>query len=270
MVNTVDRLWHGWLKRPYRLSKPIDQGNGRVVVLLHGLAASGSSWEPAASKLAEAGFRAVSYDLLGFGNSPAPSRLNYTIDDHAEAVIASIKSLKTGNVVLVGHSMGAIIAARVARLQPKLVDRLVLYQVPVYGERENGQARDVRDLAYIRILDFLAGNEHRTIKTARRLEALARSALRFTIDEKNWVAFEGSVRNTLLQEAVFDDIKISKVQTDVIYGVYDPLVLRKSMMNVFKPSGTVAFHKVNETHRVSEKTGDVIVSLLKKSQTKNK
>ena len=64
-------------------------GSGEPLVLLHGLEDSSERWVPAAEVLARSNDVAV-IDLLGFGDSPAPQSLHYTLADHVAAVLATV------------------------------------------------------------------------------------------------------------------------------------------------------------------------------------
>lgn len=263
MVEKFDKFWYNTLGRPYQLRLQIDQGTGQPVVFLHGIAAKANAWTEVMDELDKNQFRAVAFDLLGFGESPQPDWLDYSVDDHARAVAKSIKQAKLGGpVILVGHSMGAVIAARVARLYPKLVGHLILYQVPVYSDSAEMGLRDIRNRAYLRFLDTLADNQKSTLRSARLLEKLARRAVQFTLSEDNWPAFEKSIRNTVMQEDVFEDVGALDIKTDIIYGTYDPIVLRRSMRRAFQGSALVRFHRAVETHRISPKAGKLIIKLI--------
>src|SRR5690606_13773607 len=111
---TFDKLWHGWLRRPYRLKKTLDIGNGeQLVVLVHGLAATSQSWLAAAKQLQSDSYRIVGYELLGFGASPKAAHSLYSTDDHAKALANSIKKdFPTRPVLIVSHSMGCLIVTR--------------------------------------------------------------------------------------------------------------------------------------------------------------
>lgn len=232
-------------------------------MFLHGIAARADAWTDVINELDAARFRGIAFDLLGFGDSPQPDWLDYSVDDHARAIARSIKHARLGSpVILVGHSMGAVIAARVALLFPKLVKHLILYQVPVYSDNPKVGIRDIRNRAYLRFLDSLADNQKATLRKARLIERLARSAVQFTLSEDNWPAFEKSIRNTVMQEDVYEDVQALKIRTDIIYGTYDPIVLRHSMQRAFKGSPLVRFYRTIETHRISPKAGKLIIRLI--------
>jgi 3-oxoadipate enol-lactonase len=74
--------------------------------------------------LAMAGYRAVAWDMPGYGHSPPIEP--YTFKGLAESCITLIDSLQCGDVTLVGHSMGGMVAQEVVARRPELVRRLVL------------------------------------------------------------------------------------------------------------------------------------------------
>jgi pimeloyl-ACP methyl ester carboxylesterase len=110
---------------------------GVPVVLLHGQAGSGRYWGAAYDGLA-AGHRMVVPDLLGFGSSPRPD-VSYDAERHADAVLDCLDELCIGEpAVLVGHSMGCIVALRLATRDPGRVRAVVAFGPPVY--RDPGSA----------------------------------------------------------------------------------------------------------------------------------
>ncbi len=100
-------------------------GSGPPMVLVHGLAGSQQSWMRVASKIAEAGYRVSTVDLAGFGATPLAARES-TLETNRRIVDGFIKYLGQGPVVLVGHSMGGLIAMMQAGASPESVSRLVL------------------------------------------------------------------------------------------------------------------------------------------------
>jgi len=88
-----------------------DQGEGKPVVLIHGWPLSGKSWEAQVGPLVEAGFRVISYDRRGFGDSCRPWE-GYNYDVMAQDLDDLLKELDLKDASLVGFSMGGGEVAR--------------------------------------------------------------------------------------------------------------------------------------------------------------
>lgn len=99
---------------------------GAPVVLVHGWACSAYSWRHQLPVLAAAGFRVVALDLRGHGLSAHPlGGDRYTTARMAEFLGWVLDELAIRRVALVGHSLGAAVATRLALEQPERVGRLV-------------------------------------------------------------------------------------------------------------------------------------------------
>jgi pimeloyl-ACP methyl ester carboxylesterase len=263
-IDVFDRLWHQALGRPYQLAKPLDVGYGQPVVLLHGIGRTGQTWQHVTELLAGKPYRLVAFDLLGFGASPKPEWPPYSVDDHASAVIASIAKLRLGQpVVLVGHSMGCLVAVRVARLRPDLVRHLVLYQMPLYeGLPEKRRYRAqlaIYNRLYSRLLRFKPSFDP---ENARLAERLARRITGFEVDRDTWRPFVKSLEHTILSQTAAEDIRQVSVPMDVIYGSYDMLVIRGRAKQIFGEDSPVTAHKIRERHVISAKASRFIVERI--------
>ncbi|MGW5073729.1 alpha/beta fold hydrolase [Rhodococcus sp. NPDC004095] len=82
-----------------------DHGSGQAVVLIHGYPLDGSSWEKQTRALLDAGYRVVTYDRRGFGQSSKVST-GYDYDTFAADLNAVLTTLDLTDVILVGFSMG--------------------------------------------------------------------------------------------------------------------------------------------------------------------
>ncbi|AWB92259.1 alpha/beta fold hydrolase [Aeromicrobium chenweiae] len=82
-----------------------DQGGGQPVVLIHGYPLSGHSWERQTRALVSAGYRVITYDRRGFGQSSKVST-GYDYDTFAADLDVLLRTLDLRDVILVGFSMG--------------------------------------------------------------------------------------------------------------------------------------------------------------------
>lgn len=109
-----------------------EYGSGdRVVVLLHGLLMTRTLHEPLARTLAGQGFRAVTLDLLGHGDSDRPGEAwRYSMSDWGLQVVALLDELGVARAAIVGTSLGANVALEVADAAPERLTGIVV-EMPV-------------------------------------------------------------------------------------------------------------------------------------------
>lgn len=100
--------------------------NGRTVVLLHGKNFCAATWESAITALTEAGYRVIAPDQIGFCKSAKPQRYQYSFDQLAANTHALLADLGIRRAVVVGHSMGGMLATRYALQYPQATQQLVL------------------------------------------------------------------------------------------------------------------------------------------------
>jgi epoxide hydrolase 4 len=107
------------------------EGDGPLVVLLHGFPEFRRGWSRQVPALARAGFRVVTPDLRGYGDSPKPREVAaYRTPELVDDVARLIESLGGAPCVLVGHDWGAFVAWFTAMIRPDLVRKLVILNVP--------------------------------------------------------------------------------------------------------------------------------------------
>ncbi|WP_299774034.1 alpha/beta hydrolase [uncultured Tateyamaria sp.] len=119
----------------------VEQGDGAPVILIHGGGAGADgrgNFERNLSMYAK-GYRAIAYDMPGFGltDRPDPDDYAYTQDSREEHLIAFIEALGLGPVHLVGNSMGGSTACGAALRRPDLVSSLVLMGAAVNMSSED-------------------------------------------------------------------------------------------------------------------------------------
>lgn len=125
-------LDHGWVSF-------LENGSGEPVLFLHGLNGNASSWQDQLSELAQ-GMQMVAWDAPGYGKSDAAGN---TVEALARVAIAFARRLWSGPINVVGHSMGGLVAMKMAVLEPQLVKRLVLSCThPGHGLGQSGGANE--------------------------------------------------------------------------------------------------------------------------------
>ncbi len=99
-------------------------GSGPVLVMIHGIAGSSGTWEPAMPLLAER-FTVIAPDLLGHGESAKP-RGDYSLGAYASGIRDLLGVLGHDRATVVGHSLGGGVAMQFAYQFPQMAERLVL------------------------------------------------------------------------------------------------------------------------------------------------
>ncbi|MGN6106583.1 MAG: alpha/beta fold hydrolase [Kofleriaceae bacterium] len=105
---------------------PTGPANGRVALLLHGKNFSAAYWAPTIERLARAGFRVIAPDQIGFGKSSKPERYQFSFETLVANTRELLDALGVSQVTVIGHSMGGMLAARFALMEPARTERLVL------------------------------------------------------------------------------------------------------------------------------------------------
>ena len=100
--------------------------HGPAMVLIHGFASSTLVWSNVFLKLAEAGYRVIALDMLGYGYSAKPRNGEYTIAGQAKLLARLLDQLGIARAIFVGSSYGGAVAATCALDYPDRVEKLIL------------------------------------------------------------------------------------------------------------------------------------------------
>ncbi|MCP9198711.1 alpha/beta hydrolase [Gramella sp. GC03-9] len=104
----------------------LDQGEGEVVLLLHGLGSTKADWDMQLDALSKH-FRLIAPDMRGHGNSSIPEHSEeYGVEQSAHDMKLLMDELKIEKCHLIGFSMGGALAFELAVKHPGLVDKLVI------------------------------------------------------------------------------------------------------------------------------------------------
>ena len=117
------------------------KGEGRAILCVHGLTANCRCWDTMAASLAPR-YKLIALDLRGRGLSEKPPE-GYFVEQHCRDIEAVIENLGIERPILMGHSLGALIALVFTALRPELSVGLVL--VDGAGCSNGGAARENAD-----------------------------------------------------------------------------------------------------------------------------
>ncbi|MFX4228563.1 MAG: alpha/beta fold hydrolase [Porticoccaceae bacterium] len=97
-----------------------------TVLLLHGKNFAADYWEKTANYLHEKGYGVLMPDQIGFGKSSKPAHYQFSFEALANNTRALVNSINVGKLIVMGHSMGGMLATRFALNHTDIVEQLVL------------------------------------------------------------------------------------------------------------------------------------------------
>lgn len=258
----IDKFWHGRLRRPFKLQYRRYGTGSQVVVLLHGLVSDSSFWEPLAGLLAAGNYTVIVPDLLGHGDSPKPQYMSYSTADQAVSVLALLRRLGVGSYILVGHSMGCLVASRMATIDTKRVERLLLYEPPLYTDAPEFKSHQRRRKFYFDIYERIATNPSGRLTMTRLVAKMSRNWTAFLQSEQTWLPIERSLRNAIIAQTSFEELSDIAIQTDIIHGRLDIAVSRTDLKRMLKPNQNITFHRTTDRHGLSKRSAQYLARLI--------
>jgi pimeloyl-ACP methyl ester carboxylesterase len=158
---TCEDVPYPYVRMAYMDVAPQGAANGHTVVLLHGNNFAGFYFGGPIDALRKEGFRVIVPDQIGYGRSSKPI-IPYNLNDMARNTRAILQSLKIDRVMIVGHSMGGMLATRFATQYPDVVERLVLYNPIGLTDARFNRPSESTDEIYKRTL----GATYQTIRAS--------------------------------------------------------------------------------------------------------
>lgn len=214
-------------------------GSGPLLVLLHGIARSSSTWEDVASRLRDR-YTVVAPDLLGHGES-SKRRGDYSLGAHASLLRDLLGALGHERGTLVGHSLGGGVALQFAYQFPERCERLVLVSSGGLGREVHALLRSAVLPGAEVVLPWLCGAATRKA-VARATGWLGRLGLRAGPDlAEAWQGFvslgDAETRRAFLDTArsvldaggqrvsATDRLYLAEaIPTLIVWGECDPLI----------------------------------------------
>lgn len=266
--DVFDKLVHRWLRIPYTLAVRYNQRPKKsraTVLFIHGIGNTGDAWREVISKLPN-DVTIYSIDLLGFGDSPKPDWAKYDTTTQAKAIIATLLKLQINRrLIIVGHSLGALVAVEVARRYPILVKSLILCSPPFYRpdgtEKYRGAIKDstLRQLyqeVRRRPKQFIAISQ-----LAARAGVLNKS---FNLDDANVSTYMASLEASIINQDSLEHALALKKPMTIFFGLLDPVVTGVNLRYLAKNNPSVQLKTVPGGHEVRGVYTSQVVKELKR------
>ena len=124
-----------------------DEGDGKVIVLLHGFTESSRIWQSFSKKLSVK-YRVISVDLPGHGQS-AVYGAGHTMDFMADVVCFILKKLRIGKCLMIGHSMGGYVTLAFAEKYPERLKGFTLFHSHCFADSTAEQDNRNRTISIV-------------------------------------------------------------------------------------------------------------------------
>ncbi len=201
------------------LNVGFDRGRGETLVLLNGIESSSDYWKPLLPAL-QRNNRVVAIDLLGFGDSPKPLNIGYSIEDQVAHLSQTLDSLGLKKITLIGHSLGAIVSLSYAAENTSRVEKMILFS-PVFVPKSGAEIQVVKRLNYV---DKISAGSNLYSRNARAL-GYKRIA--------HYLPLVRSVKNGIQNQNMSKIIKTASiVPITILYGGRDILIDKKYLQKV--------------------------------------
>jgi pimeloyl-ACP methyl ester carboxylesterase len=264
-----DKIIHRWLRVPYTLHVTIDRKVKKpraTVVFIHGIGHSGYAWEDVITKLPP-DTRVVSVDLLGFGKSPKPHWPIYSVRLQARTFIATMLRLRVnGPVILVGHSLGALVAVEIARRYPLLVRSLVLCSPPFY--KQDLVARKLlphSDNVLKDIYKAIQKHPDQFIKISTLAVKYGLVNKSFNVTDDDVHSYMGALEASIInQTSLRDAIKLKK-RMRIIHGALDPVVIARNLKMLVKKNPQASLDVIIAGHEVTGLYTSAVLKAVKEA-----
>ncbi len=249
----ISTVTHRYLKIPYTLNTYEFQSPKKpraTYVLIHGIGNTLHAWTELAALLPN-DIRIIGIDLLGFGDSPRPDWAVYDAKTQARSVGVTLLGLGLRQQpIIVGHSLGALVAVAVAKRYPLLPKKLILCSPPFYKPLENKKFVTSPD-DLLRTIYGIAKKHPEQLEQLSPLAVklgLANKALNITRD--NVPSYIAALESSIINQTALQDVSQLRLPIDIYYGAFDPVVIKKHITTLAKTHENVTVTRLNAGHEI--------------------
>ncbi|HMH69999.1 MAG TPA: alpha/beta hydrolase [Candidatus Saccharimonadales bacterium] len=262
-MTLAETILRKWLTIPYPLHTTVQRSalkKAPTVLFLHGIGNSGEAWHDVIEKLPKE-YHIITIDLLGFGKSPKPSWMTYDARQQARAVMATYLRLRVrGRVVIVGHSLGALVAVEIARRYPLLVRSLVLCSPPFYKIDETKRRLLPSSDQLLQDMYRLASKHpEQFVKISAMAVKLGITNKSFSLTRDSAAVYMNALEATVINQTSLKDAAKLAVPVRILHGRFDPVVVLKNLRFLANTNPQVTVKSILASHEVTGLYVDAVV-----------
>ncbi len=262
-----DSIIHRWMRVPYTLNVRYSQKPKKpraTILFIHGIGNSGDAWNAVIERLPK-DIRIITIDLLGFGDSARPKWAVYNAKLQANAVLATYLKLRiTSQVIVVGHSLGALVAIEMARRYPMLIDSLILCSPPLYDTSDKKNSILPRS---DKLLRQMYKSAQQRPEGFVKLSAFAMKYKlindSFNVTAENVDSYMNALESMVINQTSFDDAYILKTKTRILRGTLDPFIVTRNLRKLIKSNKNIEMTSIVAGHEVRGLFVPAVVKAIK-------
>jgi pimeloyl-ACP methyl ester carboxylesterase len=115
---------------------------------------------------------------------------------------------------------------------------------------------------YFKMFEYVMAHSNFIYLHGRPLWRMARLLAGMRMDTERWLPFRRSLRNTIMAQRAYNELRKTKVRTDIIQGRLDFVVIRTQANKLFANNPHIAFHAGAHMHNLNSLAAKQIVQLL--------
>jgi len=195
----------------------------------------------------------------------------YNAKTQARSIVTTLLRLRIhGRIIIVGHSLGALIAVEIAKRYPLLVRSLVLCSPPFYNVDETKKKLLPSSEKILKDLYRLA--THHPTEFVKMSNVAAKFGLinqSFNLNEDNAMAYMNALETTIINQTSLADATRLNTPTTILYGRLDPVVVLRNLRHLASVNQNISLATLLAGHEMQgsiyvKATLDAILTSLEK------
>lgn len=236
----------------------------QTLIFLHGIGNSGVAWHKVIEGLRGSDVRIIVIDLLGFGASPRPKYAMYDSAIQARSVRLTclLRGVINQKVMIIGHSMGSLVAIEYAIRYPRNVASLLLCSPPLYASPKQKRSLSV-DGALRKLYTAIQTSPQGFLRLSRIAMKYDLINAAFNVTDQNIDSYMSALRAAIINQTSLDDIARLTLPIHIIRGTLDPVLVPKHIKRLAKIHDNITLASIVAGHEVKGKFIPHILEAIK-------